>query len=46
MGNLTLNALAITVISALGLWVFYRSARIEKKRTEEERKKRDHPKQD
>lgn len=46
MGNLTLNALAITVLSALALWIFYRSASIEKKRSENERKKGDHPKQD
>ena len=56
MGNLTLNALAITLVSALALWIFYRSAKIEKKRSdkdradkeqaEKERKKDDTPKQD
>ncbi len=46
MGNLTLNALAITILSALGLWVFYRSAKIEKKRADEERKKKKTPGQE
>ena len=46
MGNLTLNALAITLLSALALWVFYRSAKIEKKRSDDARKKDDDSKQD
>ena len=46
MGYLTLNAIAITLLSALALWIFYRSAKIEKKRTDEERKKENRPKQD
>ena len=46
MGTLTLNALAITLLSALALWVFYRSAKIEKKRADEERKKEKTPGQE
>lgn len=46
MGYLTLNAIAITLLSALALWIFYRSARIEKKRTERENKTGDKPGQD
>ncbi|CAK7038206.1 MAG: hypothetical protein DESF_01601 [Desulfovibrio sp.] len=39
MGYLTLNAIAITLLSALALWIFYRSAGVEKKRAGRETKK-------
>ena len=39
MGYLTLNAIAITLLSALALWIFYRSDKVEKKRKEQENKK-------
>ncbi len=46
MGYLTLNAIAITLLSALALWIFYRSAKVEKKRKEQENKKGEKPGQD
>ncbi|WP_291441151.1 hypothetical protein [Desulfovibrio sp.] len=46
MGYLTLNAIAITLLSALALWIFYRSAKIEKKRAGQENKKGEKPGQD
>lgn len=46
MGYLTLNAIAITLLSALALWIFYRSARVEKKRAGQKNKKGETPGQD
>ena len=46
MGTLTLNALAITLLAALARGGFYRSAKIEKKRADEERKKKNTPGQE
>ena len=39
MDTLTMNAVGITVMAIFGLWAFYRSAQITKKRRLEDEKK-------